>query len=146
MDFIEEVKRSATNFAEMAKEKTATVTNLAKLNINLKTTEAKLGEVYEEIGRLFYKAERENLDNNAAITEYILEADRYSAEIEQIKKDLAKLRNVKVCPKCGNEIDISFEYCNHCGEKQEMPEEPEEECCCGCEEAEEAEEKEEDKE
>jgi len=134
MDFLEEIIRSATNVADKAREKTTAVTNLAKLNLNLKSTESKLDETYEIIGRLFYTSEREGMDNAASIADYFLEADRLHDEIKTIKADLAKLKNVKICPNCGEEIDINFEYCNHCGTKQEMPvkEEPAEDTTCEC--------------
>lgn len=129
MDIIEEIKRSAAEVAERAKEKTANLANYAKLNFNLKTAEGKLEETYEIIGRLFYTSQREGEDNASAIADYFIEADNLKAEMESLRKEIAKARNVKFCPACGEEIDINFEFCNHCGAKQEEPveEEPAEE-------------------
>jgi len=138
MAFIDEFKKNAAEVADRAKKKTTEITNIAKINLNIKSNEAKLAAVYEEIGRLFYSAEREGVDNTADIAVCIMKADKFVADIAEAKKELAKLRKVKTCGECGAELDINFAFCNYCGAKQEMPvEEPE------AEEAEEAEEVEE---
>lgn len=122
MAFIDEFKRNAAEMADKAKKKTNEITSIAKINLNIKSCEAKLAAVYEEIGRLFYTAEREGVDNTAAIATCIMKADKYNSDIQNAKKELAKLRNVKNCCQCGSEIDINFAFCNFCGAKQEMPE------------------------
>lgn len=116
----EKAKKSAVEVADKAKKKTTEITNLAKINLNIKSNEAKLAAVYEEIGRLFYNAERQGEDNTAEIAESIIKADQLVADIAEGKKELAKLRNVRVCTECGAEIDISFAFCNFCGAKQEV--------------------------
>lgn len=121
MAFIDEFKRNAAEVADKAKKKTSEITAIAKINLNIKSCEAKLAAVYEEIGRLFYSAEREGADNTADIATCIMKADKYVSDIAQAKKDLAKLRNVKSCSECGAEIDINFAFCNFCGAKQEIP-------------------------
>lgn len=122
MAFIDELKKNAVDFAGKAKKKTNEITGITKINLSIKSNESKLAAVYEEIGRLFYKAEREGLDNTEDIATCIMKADKYNSDIELSKRELAKLRKVKTCEGCGNEIDRSFAFCNFCGAKQEMPE------------------------
>lgn len=122
MAFIDELKKSAVDFAGKAKQKTTKITGITKINLAIKSNESKLAAVYEEIGRLFYLAEREGTDNTEAIATAIMKADKYNADIELAKRDLAKLRDVKNCDACGNEIDRDFAFCNFCGAKQEIPE------------------------
>ena len=97
------------------------LTAIAKINLNIKSCEAKLAAVYEEIGRLFYAAEREGADNSAEIATCVMKADKYVGDIANGKNELAKLRNVKSCSECGAEININFSFCNFCGAKQEIP-------------------------
>ena len=120
MAFIDELKKSAVDFADKAKQKTTKITGITKINLAIKSNESKLAAVYEEIGRLFYLAEREGTDNTEAIATAIMKADKYNADIELAKRDLAKLRDVKNCDACGNEIDRDFAFCNFCGAKQEI--------------------------
>ena len=133
MTFFDDFKRNASDAANKAVKKTEELTNIAKLNINLKTNEAKLCGIYEIIGRMFYEAEREGADNTADITSAIMKADKINSEISSIKKEIAKLRKVTICENCGKEISDEALFCSFCGAKQEKPEpETTEECGCGC--------------
>ena len=120
MAFIDELKKSAVDLAGKAKQKTTKITGITKINLAIKSNESKLASVYEEIGRLFYLAEREGTDNTEAIATAIMKADKYNADIELAKRELAELRAVKTCDECGKEIDRDFAFCNFCGAKQEI--------------------------
>lgn len=149
MTIFNNLKRGATDAAYKAAKKTGEITNIAKLTMNIKTAEAKLGDVYEEIGRLFYTAERTGEDCTSEIASNIMKADKIKADIANYKAEIAVLRNVIVCESCGNEIGAESAFCSFCGTKVEKPAPAEEtpaekktcECCCGeCDCEEEAEE------
>ena len=124
------------NFKDV--RKTNELTSIAKLNVAIKTEEAKLSDCYKSIGRLFYTAERDNLDNTEEIATYIMQADKIKANIAGYQKELAVLRNVVVCEGCNNEISNDAIFCPICGLKVNKPaptaeaecEEAAEECCC----------------
>ncbi len=116
------IKRNASDVANKAAKKTNDLTALAKLNVSVKNLESKLDGVYEEIGRLFYNAERNGEDYTSDIAAMIMKADKFQAEIEATKKQINSLRKVVVCEGCGNEISDEAAYCSHCGTKQVKPE------------------------
>ena len=119
----DEIKRGASGLAGRAVKKTGDVTSLVKLKLGIKSAESKLSSVYEEIGRLFYNAERSGEDCTSDIAAYIMKADKLKADIAAFNKQVAKLRNVRVCEGCGNEIDETVSFCPFCGAKQEVLEE-----------------------
>ena len=139
MAFFEEFKRSASDVADKSFKKNNEITGIAKLQMSVKSKEIKLADVYEEIGRLFYNAERSGIDCTAEIADYIMKADKIKAEIASAKAEIAKLRKIVVCEGCGNEISNTAAFCSFCGMKQIKPE-PEAvadeacESCCDCEE------------
>ena len=122
MAFFEELKRNASGVANKAAKKTNDLTSLAKLNVAIKNTESKLASVYEEIGRLFYNAERNGEDYTSDIAALIMKADKMKADIEATQKQINALRKVVVCEGCGNEISEEAAYCSFCGTKQVKPE------------------------
>ncbi len=144
MSLFNEIKRNVTDAANAASKKTSELTGIAKLNVNIKMEETKLSECYEQIGRLFYTAERSGEDNTADIATYIMQADKIKATIAGYRKELSKLKKVVICEGCGTEISEDAAYCSVCGTKQvkkvEVEEEPAAEeakaeetpCCCGC--------------
>lgn len=127
MSFFDEFKRSASDAANKAVKKTEELTGIAKLNINLRTNEAKLAGVFEEIGHMFYDAQRTGADNTSDIASAIMKADKINADIESCRAEIAKLKKVTICPNCGKEISDEALFCSSCGTKQEKPEP---ECCC----------------
>lgn len=147
MSFFEEFKRNATDVANKAVKKTGELTNIARLGINVKTNEAKLSSVFEEIGYMFYEAQSTGADHTSDIASLIMKADKIKADIENTKKEIAKLKKVVICTGCGNEVSEEASFCPHCGAKIEKsePETCEDDCCCdenecscgcGCEETE----------
>lgn len=118
----ETIKRNASGVANKAAKKTNELTNLAKLNVSVKNMEAKLDGVYEEIGRLFYNAERNGEDYTSEIAALIMKADKFMADIDSTRKQINSLRKVVVCEGCGNEISEDAAYCSFCGTKQVKPE------------------------
>ncbi len=139
MSIINEIKRNVTDAATVASRKTTELTGIAKLKVSIKMEKAKLSECYEEIGRLFYTAERSGEDHTSDIAAYIMQADKIKANIAKYKTELAKLRKIVICEGCGSEISDTAAYCSVCGAKQvkKAPaEEPKEEPCC-CADAEE---------
>lgn len=134
----EALKKNFKDVTDKTVMKTGELTTIAKLNVTIKTEEAKLSDCYKSIGRLFYTAERDNLDNTEEIATYIMQADRIKATIADCQKELAVLRNVIVCEGCNNEIAGDAIFCPICGLKVNKPapapaEEPAEESCdCGC--------------
>lgn len=142
MTIFNNLKRSATDAANKAAKKTGEITNIAKLTMNIKNAEGKLDAVYQEIGRLFYNAERSGEDATSEIASNIMKADKIKADIASYKAEIAVLRNVIICEACGNEISAESAFCSFCGAKVEKPapaeeapveEAPAEEECCCCE-------------
>ncbi len=135
MSVFNEIKRNVTNAASAASKKTNELTGLAKLNMNIKMEQGKLSECYEEIGRLFYTAERSGEDHTSDIAAHIMQADKIKANIAKYQAEIARLKKVIYCDNCGAELAETCIYCSTCGAKLEKKAEEvktEEECCCGC--------------
>lgn len=133
----EALKKNFKDITDKTVKKTGELTTIAKLNMTIKSEEAKLSDCYKSIGRLFYTAERDNLDNTEEIATYIMQADRIKATIADCQKELSVLRNVVVCEGCNNEISNDAIFCPICGLKVNKPAPvvEEETCdCCDCEE------------
>jgi len=133
MTFFDELKRNAKTAADATKKKTGELTAIAKATMAVKSEESRMSESYKEIGRLFYEAERDGVDNTESIASYIMQIDKNKACIAALKKEIAVLKKVIICENCSNEISNSFIFCPICGTKlpkEEVPAAGEECCCC----------------
>lgn len=140
MAFFDDIKRSATDLAGKVAKKTSGIASITKVSVNIKAAETKLNSIFEEIGYLFYTAQRNGVDKTEEIAAEILKADAVVVELNDLKKESARLRNVTVCPECNAEIEADASFCPKCGHKKEVEEPetaedaPDEACECTCEE------------
>lgn len=136
MSVFNEIKRNVTNAASAASKKTTELTGLAKLNMNIKMEQSKLSDCYEEIGRLFYTAERNGEDNTSDIAARIMQADKIKANIAKYQADIARLKKIVICENCNTELNENAVFCSMCGTKLEKKSVEAEEtpcdCDCGC--------------
>jgi len=136
MSVFNEIKRNVTSAASAASKKTNELTGIAKLSMNIKVEQGKLNNCYEEIGRLFYTAERSGEDHTSDIAAHIMQADKIKANIAKYQAEIAKLKKIIICDNCGAELADTCVFCSTCGtklEKKVAEEEPKaEECCCEC--------------
>ncbi len=131
---IESLKKNFKDVTDKTVKKTNELTAIAKLNVAIKSEESKLSDCYKAIGRLFYSAERDQVDNTEEIATYIMQADKIKATIASYQKELAILRNVIICEGCNNEIAGDAIFCPICGLKVAKPAPAaEEEAVCDCE-------------
>lgn len=131
MSVFNEIKRNVTSAASAASKKTNELTGIAKLNMNIKTAEMKLSDCYEEIGRLFYTAERSGEDHTSDIAAHIMQADKIKANIAKYREEIARLKKIIICDNCGAELNENSVFCSQCGAKLvKKAAEAAEECCC----------------
>lgn len=134
MNFFDDLKKNAKTAADATKKKTTELTAIAKATMAVKSEENKMAECYKDIGRLFYEAERDGVDNAEFIASYIMQIDKRKAKVASLKKVIASLKKVIVCESCGNEISNTCNFCPICGTKVPAKAEPAAENCC-CDEA-----------
>lgn len=103
---------------ETAYKKADDVVSAQKQKFDISSLESKRSKDFEALGRLCFEAlsKNEMPDTNqtgplvAAITEK-------TAQIEEMKKDVLKAKNKKLCPECGAALGKNSLYCSVCGIK-----------------------------
>ena len=109
-----EKAKSALNTVAKGTEKAVSI---QKKKFDLYSLEGKLNSEYEALGRVFYDSVvggSANEDNINAAVEVI--RNRLE-EIEEAKEVLAKEKNQRLCPTCGESVDKKAVFCSYCGER-----------------------------
>ena len=90
--------------------------------------------MYAEIGEIVYNEVKDGKDvSKDEVTAKCEEISRNKDEIEKLRTDLLAIKKIKKCANCGEELDITVEFCSKCGkeqpkiEKVEIKEEPKDE-------------------
>ncbi|MBO5200881.1 MAG: zinc ribbon domain-containing protein [Clostridia bacterium] len=101
---------------ETAYKKTEDVVNVGKQKLDMSTLENKLGKSYETLGKLCYdvisKGEPFDPETVKPVTDDITEK---LAQIEELKKEILKAKNKKMCPYCNTPVEKNSQFCNNCG-------------------------------
>lgn len=117
MAFWDELQKGVTDAASFTAKKTTELTDLARLKINIHSEENKLERCFTEIGRAYYNSKKSGEDASSEISTLIMQADKISADIDNLKRETAQLRRVSFCFSCGAEVSDDCVFCPTCGNK-----------------------------
>lgn len=101
-----------------AVKKSGDLLELGKVKLSLSENNTHLYDLYQKLGEMAYRANREEEEDLASEMESVVwEIDAALSEIKKLNDKLAELRSQKLCPQCGKENVVEAQYCNACGSK-----------------------------
>lgn len=117
MDIIEKILNNVEKTTKAVVQKSSDVVGMTKIKIAISNEEEQVSELISEMGKLVYDAYVKGEGNSEAIEEKCKKIEELRHSIMEKRDELARLRNLKRCPTCGQENDCNALYCNQCGEK-----------------------------
>lgn len=123
MDFFDKLGKKASETYQYTAQKTSQFAKEAKLKMQMNEHKSQIEELYEEIGKRLYEHHVKDMDIDidieAVLEEYCIQIDELCDRIEDERKELLILKEKKQCPNCFCEIELNYNYCPNCGDKQE---------------------------
>ncbi|MFL0270052.1 zinc-ribbon domain-containing protein [Candidatus Clostridium radicumherbarum] len=98
--------------------KSENLIEISKLNMSVSSNEKHIDEIYLKIGKKIYKEYADDKVSDSSLIEKCKEIDSINKDIESIKKKILKLKNRKLCKKCGAAMEKEDEFCPKCGKQQ----------------------------
>lgn len=122
MGFFDGISKKVSETTTSLQETTSKIQRESKCKKTISENNSKIEELYNEIGKKVY--ENRQIDEGLMIwvEDRTQRIDSMLNENEELKKEILKLNNKKVCPNCRAEIDISTTFCPQCGKEQEKVE------------------------
>ena len=118
MDFINIVKDKATELAVGAAKVSNSAMTQVKSNLRIAEKKQEKEKTLELLGKIMYDAYKDGVEPDAdAVAEKCVMIDGLNDEIEELKKTIQDVKNVKICSKCGAEVKSEHNFCPVCGEK-----------------------------
>jgi hypothetical protein len=114
---LEDAVIKAKSAADYAGKKTGEFVELSRLRITATEIEKKIGYEYAELGKMVYKAAKEQADCTEYVEEKAAAIDALFAEHAELSDKISALRSLKKCPACAYDNAQDAIYCNKCGEK-----------------------------
>ena len=125
---LDDLINSAKNLVDIAGKKTDNVVEVSKLKYQCVQMSAELKSLYEKLGNAVYTMVKSDFSNKELMDSLIEEIDSLKERIDQVNQEIAKRKNIRVCPACGSRNEKDACYCNKCGNKLDAsaPQEKEE--------------------
>lgn len=119
MGFFDGISKKVSETTTSLQETTSKIQKESKCKRTISDNKSKIEELYVEIGKKVY--ENRQIDEGLMIwvEERTKQIDVMLSENEELRKEILKLNNKKICPNCNAEIDINTVFCPQCGKEQE---------------------------
>ncbi|MBE7033505.1 MAG: hypothetical protein E7406_04680 [Ruminococcaceae bacterium] len=95
MDFLDKVKKIASDVASTSSKQSKKLYATAKLNLEISNKQKKVKELYKEIGFEAYKSFKEDGKVLEAIQSRLEKIDAYEEEIAELRKKIDSLKNTE---------------------------------------------------
>jgi hypothetical protein len=134
MAYFDDIGKKISKTSQDAVKKTKEMAATVKLNSQVLNEERTINTLYIQLGQLYYTKFGMNTDttpcdsdmkNNAPVlspeelnnefTNICFQISEGFERIENIKSEIIRIKNTRLCPKCGNECAADILFCSACG-------------------------------
>ena len=119
MAFFDQLTESISKFTKDIGTKAHEITDTAKLNARINDANNTIRSTYTAIGEAYYKMHKD--DEHPEMDEQFQIIKEAFETVEECRKQIQKIKGVRICPNCGAEVAKGAVFCQTCGKK--VPEE-----------------------
>ena len=98
-------------------EKAGQFVDVSKLNIRVAELKSDLKNEFETLGKTVYNCEKNHIDAAQETNTFISNIDNIYIQIEELKKQIAEMKNKVICKYCNAANENNAIYCVKCGKK-----------------------------
>lgn len=117
MGVFEDLFVKAKGAVDAIGEKAGQYVDVSKLNIRLMELKSDLKNEYENLGKMVYKYSKSGEDGKSEVNVSIAQIDNISLRIEELKKQIATIKNKVLCKSCEHLNEQDSVFCAKCGQK-----------------------------
>ena len=123
MGFLDKVKGAARD----AKDKTTEIIDVNKVNKQIGQQEDLINETHVVMGREIFSDFMSGKKLSPDLKEKCEVIVAAKETIEDLKKEILVIKNIKICPNCKSEMQLDIAFCPKCGTKQGQEQEQKQE-------------------
>ena len=95
--------------------KQKSISEIMKLTAAVSSEKERQEKIYRELGETYYKVYGDRAESE--LMEMCTQIRESKETVENYEKEILALKGIVVCPACGYEVSIHFNFCNNCGHK-----------------------------
>ena len=112
MAFFDELGAKLSKTGQKTVQKANDLADITKLNLRTNELNKVIQDLYGQLGRAYYTAYGHSADG--ALADICGKIAKASEEIEQIRLEIQRIKQIKVCPSCGFENSSESSFCCKC--------------------------------
>ena len=116
-EVVEVVTKKTGEVVDVVAKKTEQTVEVQKLKSQISLMERNNERDYKDIGKIVYDRFKKGEELEEAFVELCEAISAREASIEELKVEIAEVKGLDVCGKCGEHIEPSAQYCPKCGAK-----------------------------
>ncbi len=116
-NFFENVREKFSGAAKFAAQKSNELVGVTKIKFAISDAEEDIKKTMRDMGELLYQAYKNEDAPGEVLEEKCKAIDIKYDEIEQLRRKLGEIKNMKVCSYCGKELERDATFCSKCGER-----------------------------
>ncbi len=109
------LKSTLLNITRNVSKTSGVLVKTTKLSVNLAQEQETLKNLYIETGKKVHEIYQYGGSLGKFFDEKYHEIEAVENKITNLKEEIAKIKGVKECPKCGKQVDRNAEFCPKCG-------------------------------
>lgn len=118
MSVLENFTKKVSDTAKAAAKKSSELVEVTKLNMSISAEEDKIKKAYADIGKMVYEAYTKGEEVGEVYKELCSSITGFEENIKATRQKILDLKELKVCPGCGAELEVDISFCSKCGTKQ----------------------------
>ena len=119
MSMFENIREKVGTKARAAAKASGEFIEVSKLNISIKSHEDKIKEIKREMGDTVFSMYQAGKPVDTELSVKCDEILEITDKISKLKEEIAEIKDIKICGKCGTTIKKDGAFCPSCGEKIE---------------------------
>lgn len=113
MAFFDDLGKKISQASQGAVAKGKELADIAKLNSQISDEEKRINNAYVEIGKKYVELHKNDAESDFA--DFISAIDEANKKIVDLRSQVADIKGVTKCPKCGAEVAKGVAFCASCG-------------------------------
>ncbi|NLY44046.1 MAG: hypothetical protein GX066_08795 [Clostridiaceae bacterium] len=115
MTMIDDIKNKVAETAKNAIKKSNEIVEIAKINLAIGDSQSRINSLLRDVGKIIYDAYKAGDYFAEEISSKCLEIDEIVDNVNNLRKKLCQLKNIKICPQCEKENERDACFCSRCG-------------------------------
>ena len=114
-DFFDELGETLSRTAREFGERAGSLYETQKLRTKIAGEEHAVNKAMAELGKTLYRAYRNGQELTEEQKGWCEQIDQHKEIISRYKAEMAGKKGKKICPSCGEAVDLSVSFCPYCG-------------------------------